>query len=178
LLGSQVLLSRRTILEMVTLTLTLRYYPFHYSPFASDFKKIGKLNIRFEKSEPFRPIEQLMGVFPAASRKHIPAVFHPLMTDENSPVIDFYPIDFPIDLNGKKHAWQGVALLPFIDSDRLLNAMAPLYHKLIQDEKDRNTFGHDVLFVGGEHSNFDNLCALYGRKALEEVLVTCLICRL
>ena len=37
------------------------------------------------------------------------------MLDENSPVIDFYPADFELDLNGKQQEWEAVVLIPFID---------------------------------------------------------------
>ena len=42
---------------------------------------------------------------------------------QDSPIVDFYPHNFKIDLNGKKYAWQGVALLPFVDECRLLQAL-------------------------------------------------------
>ena len=58
---------------------------------------------------------QLMSVFPAASRSHVPKPWAELMVDPECTIIDFYPEDFKIDLNGKKYAWQGVALLPFVD---------------------------------------------------------------
>lgn len=147
------------------------YFPFHYSPFASDFKSVGSLTITFEKSQPFKPIEQLMGVFPAASKQHIPPVFHDLMTDDDSPIIDFYPVDFPIDLNGKKYAWQGVALLPFIDADRLLAAIEPLYSQLTAEEQDRNKLGSSVIFCSGNHTNFENLCALYKAPPIKKVFL-------
>ena len=51
-----------------------------------------------------------------------------------SPIIDFYPTDFRIDLNGKKYAWQDVALLPFVDEDRLHGALSQVYPNLIVDE--------------------------------------------
>ena len=56
-----------------------------------------------------------MSVFPAASRSHVPKPWADLMVDPECTIIDFYPEDFKIDLNGKKYAWQGVALLPFVD---------------------------------------------------------------
>ena len=56
-----------------------------------------------------------MSVFPAASRSHVPRPWADLMIDPECTIIDFYPEDFKIDLNGKKYAWQGVALLPFVD---------------------------------------------------------------
>lgn len=96
------------------------FYPFHYAPFASDFKDITSIDVRFEKGFPFRPLEQLMGVFPAASGKFLPATWRALMESTDSLIMDFYPLDFEIDLNGKKFSWQGVALLPFVDESRLL----------------------------------------------------------
>lgn len=36
------------------------------------------------------------------------------MTQDISPVIDFYPVDFQTDLNGKQE-WEAVVLIPFID---------------------------------------------------------------
>jgi 5'-3' exoribonuclease 1 len=46
------------------------------------------------------------------------------MTEETSPIIDFYPTDFELDMNGKKQDWEAVVKIPFIDQDRLLKAMA------------------------------------------------------
>ncbi|KAG0298388.1 5'-3' exoribonuclease 2 [Linnemannia gamsii] len=142
------------------------YYPYHFSPFASDFVDIGDIEVKFEVGQPFHPIEQLMGVLPAASKQHIPPVFHPLMCEEESPIIDFYPEDFEMDLNGKKFAWQGVALLPFMDPKRLLDAMAPLYPKLTEDEVERNKFGQEVLFVSEKSKLYDPLCdKLYSSRS-------------
>jgi len=45
------------------------------------------------------------------------------MSSSNSPIIDFYPIDFRLDVNGAAYAWMGVNLLPFIDTERLFKAM-------------------------------------------------------
>lgn len=38
-----------------------------------------------------------------------------LMTNENSPIIEYYPLDFKTDLNGKQQEWEAVVLIPFID---------------------------------------------------------------
>ncbi|GFP58182.1 5'-3' exoribonuclease 2 [Trichoderma asperellum] len=55
------------------------YYPYHYAPFAADFKDLSKMEIVFEKGRISRPFEQLMSVLPAASRHALPTVFHDLM---------------------------------------------------------------------------------------------------
>ncbi|KAG6799210.1 5'-3' exoribonuclease 2 [Apis mellifera caucasica] len=138
------------------------YFPYHYAPFASDFINIGGLSTEFEKGTiPFRPLEQLMGVFPAASSKHVPAPWAKLMSDPKSPIIDFYPEDFKIDLNGKKFAWQGVALLPFVDEKRLFKALEPYYDCLTEAEKIRNVRGDDRLYVGLGNSGYNFMKGLY-----------------
>ena len=47
------------------------------------------------------------------------------MINEDSPVRDFYPLEFETDLNGKQMEWEAVVLIPFIDEGRLLEAMKP-----------------------------------------------------
>uniref|UniRef100_A0A8C1Z6Z0 5'-3' exoribonuclease n=1 Tax=Cyprinus carpio TaxID=7962 RepID=A0A8C1Z6Z0_CYPCA len=138
------------------------YFPFHYAPFASDFKDIKGMFNNFEKgTKPFKPLEQLMGVFPAASGNFLPQTWRALMTDPESSIIDFYPDDFAIDLNGKKYAWQGVALLPFVDERRLRAALADVYPDLSPEEVRRNSLGSDVLFVGKSHPLCDFIRELY-----------------
>lgn len=113
------------------------YFPYHYAPFASDFQEMGKMKVVWPKdTTPFNPLEQLMSVFPTASSSHVPEPWAELMKDPESPIIDFYPEDFKIDLNGKKFAWQGVALLPFVDEKRLYKALDPLRNSLTDAERE------------------------------------------
>ncbi|KAJ5224898.1 5'-3' exoribonuclease 2 [Penicillium citrinum] len=141
------------------------YYPYHYAPFASDFVDIGDMELSFDKGKPFKPFEQLMGVLPASSNHALPEVFHDLMSDPNSEIIDFYPEDFPLDLNGKKFAWQGVILLPFIDEKRLLAAMEKKYPLLSEDERNRNTHGTEVLLLSDQHPLYQDLVGnFYSKK--------------
>ena len=142
------------------------YYPYHYAPFAADFVDLDKMTVKFEKGKPFRPYEQLMGVFPAASNHAIPKPFRPLMEDEDSEIIDFYPEDFEIDLNGKKQIWKAIALLPFIDEKRLLTAMGTKYPELTQAEHDRNAVGYEALLVADQHPLYDTMAMeFYSKKA-------------
>jgi len=91
------------------------------------------------------------------------------MVEEDSPIIDFYPQTFEIDMNGKKMAWQGVALLPFINEKRLLEAMAIEYPKLTEDEKRRNRWGNNVIYAAVDHHIYPFYEALYGKRKSQEV---------
>ena len=140
------------------------FYLYNFAPFTNDFENVGSMDIKFDEGRPFKPYEQLMGVFPASSRVHIPAPFHPLMTDDDSPIKDFYPETFEINMNGKRMAWQGIALLPFIDEKRLLDAMATRYPELSEDEVQQNGWGDNVLIASDTHPVYPALEALYSRR--------------
>ncbi|KAF7331863.1 5'-3' exoribonuclease [Mycena kentingensis (nom. inval.)] len=186
------------------------FYPYHFAPFAADFMDVKDMQISFNIGRPFKPFEQLMGVFPAASRKQIPQIFHPLMTDtrsplrgasnkENEPSVDFYPEEFQIDMNGKRMAWQGVALLSFIDEKMLLENMAkpfdflpkderppldlpadlpapgahepPYSSYLTVDERKRNSWGNNVIFAANEHPVYPFYEQLYAKRKSHDPLV-------
>lgn len=111
----------------------------------------------------------LTAVLNVISRQHIPETFQSLMVDPDSPIIDFYPTTFDIDMNGKKMIWQGVALLPFIDESRLLGAMSSRYNGLTEDEVRRNKWGANILFVGNEHALYPFLSGLYVKRKPKDV---------
>ncbi|KAK5464764.1 5'-3' exoribonuclease 2 [Exophiala xenobiotica] len=142
------------------------YYPYHYAPFAADFVDIDQMTVKFDKGKPFKPYEQLMGVLPASSNHAIPTAFHPLMTEEDSDIVDFYPEEFDLDANGKKQSWKAVVLLPFIDEKRLLAAMNTKYPLLTDDERARNELGKDALIISHKHPLYEELALqFYSKKA-------------
>ncbi|KAJ8320860.1 hypothetical protein KUTeg_002447 [Tegillarca granosa] len=122
------------------------FYPHHYAPYISDVKDFSSMKIDFEIGKPFLPFQQLMAVLPAASKELLPAPYQKLMTTEESPVKDFYPVDFRTDLNGKLQEWEAVVLVPFIDENRLLLAMESVYDQLSESEKARNRHGPCYMY--------------------------------
>ncbi|QPG74944.1 hypothetical protein FOA43_002282 [Brettanomyces nanus] len=122
------------------------YYRYHYAPRISDVAKGMSVKIDFNKGTPFKPFQQLMGVLPARSKELMPTCYRTLMTDPKSPIIDFYPNDCPIDMNGKTAPWEAVVLLSFVDEKRMIEAMKPYDEKLSPEEKKRNSFGKDLIY--------------------------------
>ena len=130
------------------------FYGYHYSPMISDVKRGLKADINFKLGQPFKPYQQLMGVLPDRSKTIVPEAYHPLMTNADSPIIDFYPRDFNLDMNGKKQDWEAVVKIPFIEEDRLLKAMATKEHLLTPDEKARNSYGVSLKFTYSRDLDF------------------------
>jgi 5'-3' exonuclease len=71
-----------------------------------------------------------------------------LMTSPSSPIIDFYPESFRIDLEGKRADWEGIVLVPFIDEARLLEAEASITPDMLSpEERSRNVLGDILIFT-------------------------------
>lgn len=101
-------------------------------------------------SAPFLPFQQLMSVLPAASKAHVPECYKKLMTSPDSELIDYYPVNFETDLNGKKQDWEAVVLIPFIDEKRLLASLEKHDNELSPDEKGRNIHGPMYMYSYSE----------------------------
>ncbi|KAJ7157550.1 exonuclease II [Mycena crocata] len=123
------------------------FYNYHYAPRISDLRGVDKMEFKFDLGRPFRPYEQLMGVLPAASKELVPVAYQDLMFGANSPILDFYPLEFEQDLNGKRQDWEAIVKIPFIDEERLLSAMHSREHRLTEEEKRRNGYGTSTKFI-------------------------------
>ena len=80
------------------------YYPYHYGPMLSDLVNIDsflkEISFKDKLGEPLRPYEQLLGCLPPSSSNLLPEPYQWLMTSRKSPIIDFYPESFTVDMNG------------------------------------------------------------------------------
>ncbi|XP_048250322.1 5'-3' exoribonuclease 1-like isoform X1 [Haliotis rufescens] len=138
------------------------FYPHHYAPYISDVKGFSNMRIEFQLGKAFLPFQQLMAVLPAASKDLLPEAFRGLMTMDTSPIIDFYPVNFKTDLNGKQQDWEAVVLIPFIEEERLLEAMQPKYDTMTKAETARNKHGPSTVFVYDEERQEPYLSRLPG----------------
>ncbi|PRT54494.1 5'-3' exoribonuclease 1 [Wickerhamiella sorbophila] len=132
------------------------YFHGHYAPMIVElFNGITlDFKVEFGPSRPFLPFEQLMGVLPDRSSKLVPAAYRDLMSSPQSPIIDFYPNEFQLDLNGKKADWEAVVLIPFIDEKRLIDALTPRENRLTEAERARNIYGSDLEFTYTPQSSY------------------------
>lgn len=113
----------------------------HFAPFARDlvtylpsftFKK-------FDDTGPFDPFNQLLMVLPPESSSLLPYPLNQLLLDPKSPIIDFYPEDFKIDLSGKRREWEGIVILPHVDDEKVRQVYNEYKSKIHPRDLSRNT---------------------------------------
>ena len=106
----------------------------------------------FQLHAPYTPFMQQLGCLPPQSSALLPHSYQQLVLDEHSPIIQFYPREFAIDMNNKINPWEGVNLIPFIEESALRSAVQNCNcdQNLTAEEKDRNTFKPARLFQYSE----------------------------
>ena len=98
------------------------------------------------------------------------------MTDRNSPIADFYPCQFNIDMDGKRHDWQGIALLPFVDDAQLVKAVAEKYESLTTEEAARNESGRVLLFSPKSKPLFAYAWSFFKNDSLSAKVGATMVC--
>lgn len=132
------------------------FYPDFYAILASDMVGLRQIRVLFQKGQPFKPLTQLMAVLPPESAQLLPVPMRKLMVDPSSPVSDFYPLDFEMDMNGKRNDWEAVIIVPFIEEKRLLNEVNAIDpNELTPDEHERNKNRSENWFKASDYPRSD-----------------------
>jgi 5'-3' exonuclease len=109
-------------------------YPYHQTPLFGDLvsvlaAQLGNDPILNEGifQEPdyvynFNPIHQLLAVLPFESQELLPPEVKDLMNID-SPIYDMFPNQFLIDRVGTNRKWEGLPLMPYAESDRIIAAV-------------------------------------------------------
>jgi len=126
-----------------------QYYHFH-APFISDITayyvntKIDINLIKFQKSKPLQPCEQLLAVLPPPCAYMLPKEYKKLILSADSPIIDMYPEKIKLDMINKSLYWKCIPYIPRIDIKRIENATKNI--KLSKFEKSRNSTKEVYIF--------------------------------
>ncbi len=131
------------------------FYAWHYAPLMIDLAQIMRdatpkdleFIYTFKKDKPSKPFVQLLSVLPPKSAYLLPPPFRHLLTSESSPLVKsgIYPSTFEIDLEGKTKEHMGIALLPFVNIDKIEKEYQPVADKL-KNKYVRNSIGKAELF--------------------------------
>jgi 5'-3' exoribonuclease 1 len=155
------------------------YFPQLYSPLCTDIVNIrefyehpdeseiddeGFAAFKFEQTEPFPSLGQLLSVLPPQSATLLPPGLGELMTNSASPIAEYYPAEFETDANGKRQPWEAVVQIPFIEGGKLLEVVTSVINSEGEDmlsvaERKRNERGMSTCFVperenGATEANF------------------------
>jgi len=154
------------------------YFPHLYAPLSTDMVNLHEFyetddidnptdfkTFKFEQSEPFPSLAQLLSVLPPQSAGLLPKPLAELMIHPSSPIAEFYPREFTTDANGKRQSWEAVVKIPFIDGDVLLDVVNSIIARdkegamevLSTAEKRRNARGESRLFVPPRQKVASNL---------------------
>jgi 5'-3' exoribonuclease 1 len=115
------------------------FYPYHYSPLASDLVKSFDTYKRkiFRINKPLLPFQQLLCIIPYKSRNLLPNALKSLVVEQK---------DISIDLSGKRYEYQGIVLLPFINLSEVMKKYKDNERFLDVKEQKRNICDYHYVY--------------------------------
>ncbi len=148
------------------------YFPFHYSPLvvdivdyltnASSDSRLTRVSNKY--LEPVTPFQQLLCVVPPRSKALLPQYLQYLYKGS---LLRYYPDKYELDLEGKIQEWEAIALLPFIDIERVVaayrRAEKRAARKKICTKFARNRLGKASQYWYSPSSHIYNYNSAYGR---------------
>jgi len=108
-------------------------YRYHHTPLLSDLAAVlsqteevtGYMADPSVEQMVLNPVEQLLAVLPLKSKALLPGEVQHLM-EPTSPIADMYPETAIIERDGKNREWQGTVIIPFVNVQRIIDAMPVL----------------------------------------------------
>jgi len=132
------------------------FFPEFYGPFLCDLfnycnTEITHFTTKSKDTNNITPFLQLLTVLPPLSANLLPEPLDKLITADNSPIKEFYPDTFEVDVSGKRREWEGIVNLPMVDINKLREVYDKYITKVDRNELKRNKFGliFKYLYVEG-----------------------------
>ena len=126
-------------------------FPYDNAPFISDISTyLGKTkfdinSIKFQKKESIPMMVQLISVLPPACYNLLPKSYQFLVTNNESPIIDMFPIKVQLDMLYKDQHWQCIPKIPYLNIDRISKAVNE--KKMTTSEKTRSKILDNFKFI-------------------------------
>lgn len=127
---------------------TYSYNQYHAPLFYDMNQYIRKFNadVKFEITEPPKPIEQLLSVLPSKSIDLLPIEYRDIMM--KSDIKHYYPTSFEVELQNCKNEHEGIPIIPFVDPKEINKE----YKKVKTTSKVKNIIGKTFLYKDGNVS--------------------------
>jgi 5'-3' exonuclease len=130
----------------------------HYAPFARSILKVidGYSFKPFSKTQPHPPFMQLMSVLPPKSRALLPPVLGDVLVDKSLSIAKYYPDKIEVDLVGKQQEWEGVVIVPFMNTTELRSVYYSLIRRVAPADLRRNVVGSTLSYKNGPSRLFSS----------------------
>lgn len=124
------------------------HYTAYYAPFAGDLAHhLPSFKFaEYPSTQPHSMFQQLMSIIAPPSAKLLPYPLNTLLTDETSPIRHFYPLEFKIDLSGKRKEWEGKVILPFINQEEFDRVYMTHISSVSEKDLKRNIPGRTFVY--------------------------------